>query len=93
MGRCQGGFCGPLILDIIASEKRIPPHYVKKGASKSEVLYGNAKAVQEKRGSFSDSTAFRGKTDPETEERLRERAKEMLALSLINRKDTEDDDQ
>jgi len=87
MGRCQGGFCGPQIVDLIAAEKRLPLHFVKKGGSKSEVLYGSSKAVMQKRASFSDSTVFKGKLDPETEERLRERAKEMLAASITKRRD------
>jgi len=86
-GRCQGSFCGPQILDIIASEKRLPLQFVKKGGGKSEVLFGSSKAIMQKRASFSESTDFKGKSDPETEERLRERAKDMLLLSLINRKD------
>lgn len=35
MGRCQGGFCLPLIMQIIAEEKHIPLEEVKKSGSRS----------------------------------------------------------
>ena len=38
MGRCQGGFCGPLILQIIAQEKEIAPGQVIKNGPGSELL-------------------------------------------------------
>jgi len=38
MGRCQGGFCGPLVLDIIAREKGVAPHEVRKSGYGSEIL-------------------------------------------------------
>jgi len=40
MGRCQGGFCGPLVLDIIAKEKGIEPRQVRKSGCGSELLFG-----------------------------------------------------
>jgi glycerol-3-phosphate dehydrogenase len=40
MGRCQGGFCGPLVLQIIAEEKGIPLTKVTKSGPGSEVLCG-----------------------------------------------------
>jgi glycerol-3-phosphate dehydrogenase len=43
MGRCQGGFCGPLVLQIIAEEKGIPPEKVLKNGLGSEVLCGKTK--------------------------------------------------
>ena len=43
MGRCQGGFCGPIVLDIIAHEKNIPPERVKKSGDNSELLLGATK--------------------------------------------------
>jgi glycerol-3-phosphate dehydrogenase len=39
MGRCQGGFCSPLILQIIAHEKNIPFEQVTKNGPGSKVLY------------------------------------------------------
>ena len=45
MGRCQGGFCGPIVLDIIAKEKNIPPERVKKSGDNSELLLGMLKEV------------------------------------------------
>ncbi|HOI22850.1 L-2-hydroxyglutarate oxidase LhgO [bioreactor metagenome] len=39
MGRCQGGFCGPWILKIIARELGIPPEAVtRKGKGSEEVI-------------------------------------------------------
>jgi glycerol-3-phosphate dehydrogenase len=43
MGRCQGGFCGPLIASIIAEEMGIPLSKVKKSGEGSELLMGSAK--------------------------------------------------
>lgn len=34
MGRCQGGFCGPRVIEIIAKELSIPINEVKKGNGK-----------------------------------------------------------
>lgn len=34
MGRCQGGFCGPRVIEIIANELSIPINEVKKGNGK-----------------------------------------------------------
>ncbi|GHV95938.1 FAD/NAD(P)-binding oxidoreductase [Spirochaetia bacterium] len=44
MGRCQGGFCGPLVLRLIAGEKKIPLHEVLKSGYDSAVLIGETKA-------------------------------------------------
>lgn len=43
MGRCQGGFCSPLIVNIIAEQKKIEPEKVKKSGSGSELLFTNTK--------------------------------------------------
>jgi len=43
MGRCQGGFCAPLVMDIIANEKGITPREVRKSGYGSELLYGPTK--------------------------------------------------
>jgi glycerol-3-phosphate dehydrogenase len=43
MGRCQGGFCGPLILKLIAAEKGVPLEAVTKEGPGSPVLWGPAK--------------------------------------------------
>jgi glycerol-3-phosphate dehydrogenase len=44
MGRCQGGFCGPLVLQLIAEEKGIPLEQVTKNGPGGEVLCGESKA-------------------------------------------------
>lgn len=43
MGRCQGGFCGPRILEIIAREMRIPVEEVTKSANGSNLVTGCVK--------------------------------------------------
>ena len=45
MGRCQGGFCGPLVLQIIAKESGKAPEQVDKNAPGGEVLLGAIKEV------------------------------------------------
>ena len=46
MGRCQGGFCGPLVLQIIAQELHKPMEQIEKSAAGSELLYGSIKEVR-----------------------------------------------
>ena len=43
MGRCQGGFCGPLVLQIIAHEKEKSLEQVEKNGPGGEVLLGSIK--------------------------------------------------
>jgi glycerol-3-phosphate dehydrogenase len=43
-GRCQGGFCGPLIVQIIAGEKGIPLDKVEKSGPGSRILAGETKS-------------------------------------------------
>ena len=43
MGRCQGGFCGPLVAQIIAKELNIPLEQVRKSGTGSEILLGATK--------------------------------------------------
>lgn len=38
MGRCQGGFCGPKILSILARELNVPPTAIQQGNSGSYVI-------------------------------------------------------
>jgi glycerol-3-phosphate dehydrogenase len=44
-GRCQGAFCGPFVLELIAKEKGIPLERVMKGHSDSNILYGPTKGA------------------------------------------------
>lgn len=39
MGRCQGGFCGPKVMEIISRELKIPLNEVKKGGGASVAQY------------------------------------------------------
>ncbi len=43
MGRCQGGFCGPLVAQIIADELNIPVEQVGKSSLAGRLLYGDNK--------------------------------------------------
>ncbi|MEN6340490.1 MAG: NAD(P)/FAD-dependent oxidoreductase [Clostridiaceae bacterium] len=45
MGRCQGGFCGPLVLRIIAEDKGLSLEEVEKSGIGSELLFGGIKEV------------------------------------------------
>lgn len=39
MGRCQGGFCMPLVMKIIAEEAKIPLEEVMKSSNESNILF------------------------------------------------------
>lgn len=43
MGRCQGGFCGPQVTQIIAEELDIPVEQVRKSSYDSRILLGDIK--------------------------------------------------
>ena len=43
MGRCGGGFCAPLVIEIIARELNIPITQVKKGGKNSNIAVGYVK--------------------------------------------------
>jgi len=81
-GRCHGSYCSTQVLSLISAERRHAPHRVKKSGSGSEVLNGSVKAILQKQAS-SMSALKESKTDKETEARLHERAREMLAASLV----------
>lgn len=40
MGRCQGGFCSPLVTNIIAQETGLKPEEITKNGDGTEFLYG-----------------------------------------------------
>lgn len=46
MGRCQGGFCSPLVVKIIAEHEGIAPEQVLKGDEGSNILFGNTKHAE-----------------------------------------------
>lgn len=46
MGRCQGGFCGPKVVEIIARELNISPEEVLKDYENSNMLIGKVKEVR-----------------------------------------------
>ncbi len=43
MGRCQGGFCAPLVANIIAEHQNIPLEEVTKAGDKAFLLFGRTK--------------------------------------------------
>lgn len=43
MGRCQGGFCGPRVIEILARELGVAQEAIKKGVEESYMLVGNVK--------------------------------------------------
>lgn len=45
MGRCQGGFCSPLVMGIIAEHEKIKLSDVKKDSSGSVITYGETKGA------------------------------------------------
>jgi glycerol-3-phosphate dehydrogenase len=79
MGRCQGSRCSPQIIDIIAAEKRLLLHNVKKSGSGSEKLFGNPKTLLQKKMSSSSRIIERDRTDSDTVQRLHMKAQELKA--------------
>ena len=47
MGRCQGGFCMPQVLEILAQETGKDPRDITKKGGSSRILYDRGKGVQE----------------------------------------------
>ena len=45
MGRCQGGFCSPLVMQIIADQMKIPISEVKKSTGDSVITFGETKGA------------------------------------------------
>jgi len=50
MGRCQGGFCEPLVVEILARELGITPQEVLLDSEKSLLLTGETKEVGGEQG-------------------------------------------
>ena len=48
MGRCQGGFCGPQVVEILARELKIPMEEVTKSGGASRMLVGKTKGEDRK---------------------------------------------
>ena len=43
MGRCQGGFCGPYVMELIAKERNVAFESVTKSGGESHMVYGKTK--------------------------------------------------
>jgi glycerol-3-phosphate dehydrogenase len=41
MGRCQGGFCSPRVIEILSEELNLPKTEITKGGGQSYMLTGN----------------------------------------------------
>lgn len=46
MGRCQGGFCGPRVVEILSRELGLQPEEILQEKSGSQILVGKTKGVQ-----------------------------------------------
>ena len=55
MGRCQGGFCMPLVMDIISQYMQVPPEEVRKAGEGSVITYGKTKGVCQRRRDDEDA--------------------------------------
>ena len=40
MGRCQGGFCGPYVMDLLSQELGVPMERITKNGADSYLLTG-----------------------------------------------------
>jgi len=90
MGRCQGGFCTPLIHDIIASEKRLSPQHIRKSGGGSEITYGSSKAIALKKSS---AMGLSRDTGDKEKVRMKNKARsEMLAAVAHRKKHTKEDE-
>lgn len=45
MGRCQGGFCGPKVMELLSQELHVPITALTKGGGESRLLAGRTKEV------------------------------------------------
>jgi glycerol-3-phosphate dehydrogenase len=43
MGRCQGGFCTPRVIELLAAEWKVPPEKIVKSSKGSELVKGRVK--------------------------------------------------
>ena len=43
MGRCQGGFCGPMVTEILAREWKVPIEQITKFGGKSYLNVGHTR--------------------------------------------------
>jgi len=93
MGRCQGSHCAPLLVDIIAADKRLPLQNVRKSGGGSEKLYGISKTqIQKKSTSVTRLSDSELKSNAETTALLHKKALELQAAKDNERKDSVDDD-
>jgi len=90
MGRCQGGFCAPIIHDIIASEKRLTPQHIRKSGGGSEITFGSTKAIALKKSSAMGTSRDSGDKE---KQRMKNKARsEMLAAVAHRKKQNQDND-
>ena len=46
MGRCQGGFCSPRVMDILSRELQLPMEEITKFGGHSNLVVGKLKEVK-----------------------------------------------
>jgi glycerol-3-phosphate dehydrogenase len=46
MGRCQGGFCSPYIIELLARELNLPYEKITKFGGESYVITGKIKEIK-----------------------------------------------
>lgn len=56
MGRCQGGFCMPLVTKIISEYLHVPQEVIRKSGEGSEILMGDTKIVKDSSEIFMGNT-------------------------------------
>ncbi|MDD6221768.1 MAG: FAD/NAD(P)-binding oxidoreductase, partial [Lachnospiraceae bacterium] len=47
MGRCQGGFCSPRVMDLLKKYRNVPMTEVTKSGGKSQIVFGYSKKSEE----------------------------------------------
>ena len=45
MGRCQGGFCSPYIIELLAKELNVSPEHITKCGGASKLITGKTKGA------------------------------------------------
>ena len=47
MGRCQGGFCSPRVMDLLKKYRNVPMTDITKSGGKSQIVFGYSKKSEE----------------------------------------------
>lgn len=60
MGRCQGGFCGPRVLEILARAQHRDPLSIEQDTAGTRILTGHTKAVQDAQAGDVQRSIYKG---------------------------------